>query len=81
MATFRLTVEVNDRSRLPAILGEVADRIEATDPGRGVGGTLGDTGRTIGAYALVDDDEAWQRMMRRQLDEAVTTTPPEGDRG
>jgi hypothetical protein len=68
VATFRLTVELHDRKQLPAILRDVADRIEATPPDRKVGGTMGDDGGTTGAFALVDDDETWQGMMRRQLD-------------
>jgi hypothetical protein len=79
--TFRLTVEVHDRSRLAAILRDAADQIAATPPDRKVSGTIGDSGGLVGVFVLVDDDPAWQGMMRRQLDEAVTTTPPEGDRG
>ena len=68
MGTFRLTVEVDDPSRLPVIIRDVADRIEATGADRKVGGTVGDAGGTIGAYALIDDDPVWQQTMRRQLD-------------
>jgi len=69
VATFRLTVEVDDPSRLPAILRDVADRVEAAPPDRKVGGTIGDDGGVTGAFALVADDEAWQRTMRTHLDE------------
>lgn len=68
VGTFRLTVEVDDPSRLPAIIRDVADRVEATAPNRKVGGTIGDDGGITGAFALVDDDEAWQGSMRGQLD-------------
>jgi hypothetical protein len=53
---------------LPEILREVADRIEATSPDRKIGGSLGTGGGTVGAFALVDDDEVWQQNMRAQLD-------------
>jgi hypothetical protein len=54
--------------RLAEIIREVADRVEATPPERGVGGTVGDGGGTIGAFALIDDDEVWQQTMRAQID-------------
>jgi hypothetical protein len=54
--------------QLPEILREVADRIEATSPDRKIGGSLGTGGGTVGAFALVDDDEVWQQNMRAQLD-------------
>jgi hypothetical protein len=42
LATFRLTLELHDRSRLPAILRDIADRIDATAADRKVSGTLGE---------------------------------------
>jgi hypothetical protein len=70
VATFPLTVELHDPKRLPAILRDAADRIEATPPDRKVSGTIGDGGGLVGVFVLVDDDPAWQAMMRRQLDDA-----------
>ena len=67
MATFRLTVELHDRRLLPAILREVADRIDATPPDRKVGGRL-EIGPGTARYVLVDDDPVLQAAMRRQLD-------------
>jgi hypothetical protein len=34
--------------------------------------TFEGAGGLIGVYVMVDDDEAWQATMRRQLDEADT---------
>jgi hypothetical protein len=67
MATFRLTLELSDPGQLPKLLRDVADRIETPPPGRGVGDTVGGAGGAIGAFALVDDDQAWQRTMRAQI--------------
>jgi hypothetical protein len=70
MGTFRLTIELRDRRRLPAILRDVADRVEATPPDRKVSGRLDGASGLIGVFVLVDDDHVWQATMRRQLDEA-----------
>jgi hypothetical protein len=50
-----------------AILRDVADRIEATPLGRTVSGRRG-AGGLIGVYVLVDDDEAWQQIVRARID-------------
>jgi hypothetical protein len=70
-ATFRLTIELDkaqfddDPGGLPRLLRAVAERIEITAADQKVSGSLRDNaGKLIGAYALVHDDEVWQRRMR-----------------
>jgi hypothetical protein len=46
-----------------------------------VSGRFEGAGGLVGVFVLVDDDEVWQATMRRQLDEAVARTSPEGDHG